>query len=125
MYCDLKQVIVIQFPKVIQDKTSDAYNKGQTFINEKNPKAFEACGGAFQTNLQKFFVHRATELVSGGILILIFTGRWTNPPTTKINDGSPHPSMNNFRDIAEASWEDLIYQVGDFFNWMMCCNFNF
>jgi hypothetical protein len=101
-------VIVIQFPKVIQDKTSGAYNKGQTFINEKNPKAFEACGGAFQTNLQKFFVHRATELVSGGILFLIFTGRWTNLPMTKINDGSPHPSMDNFINIAEASWEDLI-----------------
>jgi hypothetical protein len=107
--------IVIQFPKVIQDKTSGAYNKGQTFINEKNPKAFEACGEDFQTNLQKFFVHRAIELVSGGLLILIFAGRWTNLPTTKINDGSPHPSMDNFIDIAEASWEDLISEVGDFF----------
>jgi hypothetical protein len=48
-------VIVIQFPKVIQDKTSVAYNKGQTFINGQNPKAFEACGEAFQENLQIFF----------------------------------------------------------------------
>ncbi len=112
-------MIVIQFPKVIQDKTSDAYNKGQSFINEKNPKAFEACGGAFQTNLQKFFVHQATELASGGILILIFVGRWTNLPTTKINDGSPHPFEDNFMDIAKASWEDLISEVGDFFNWMV------
>ncbi|KAH8940593.1 hypothetical protein BDL97_15G097500 [Sphagnum fallax] len=96
------------FPQVIQDKTSGAYNKGQTFINEKNPKAFETCGEDFQTNLQKFFVHRAIELVSGGLLILIFAGRWTNLPTTKINDGSSHPSMDNFIDIAEASWEDLI-----------------
>jgi hypothetical protein len=106
--------IVIQFPQVIQDKTSGAYNKGQTFINEKNPKAFETCGEDFQTNLQKFFVHRAIELVSSGLLILIFAGRWTNLPTTKINDGSSHPSMDNFIDIAEASWEDLIYEVGDF-----------
>ncbi|CAK9215879.1 unnamed protein product [Sphagnum troendelagicum] len=93
---------------IIQDKTLGAYNKGQTFINEKNPKAFEACGEDFQTNLQKFFVHGATELVSGGILILIFAGRWTNLPTTKINDGSPHPSMDNFINVVEANWEDLI-----------------
>ncbi|CAM6039785.1 unnamed protein product [Sphagnum compactum] len=96
------------FPKVIQDKTSSAYNKGQTYINDNNPKAFEACGGTFQKNLQKFFIHRATELVSGGILILIFGGRWTNLPTAKINDGPPHPSEDNFIDVAEASWEDLI-----------------
>ncbi len=47
----------------------------QTFINEKNPKAFATCGGAFQTNLQKFFVSWTTELASSGVLILTFVGR--------------------------------------------------
>jgi hypothetical protein len=46
---------VIQFPKIIQNKTLVAYNKGQTSINGQNPKAFEACGEVFQENLQKFF----------------------------------------------------------------------
>jgi hypothetical protein len=55
-------VIVIQFPKVIKDKTSVAYNKGQTFINGQNPKVFEACGETFQKNLQTFFVRRTIEM---------------------------------------------------------------
>jgi hypothetical protein len=55
-------------------------------------------------------------LVSGGILILLFAGRWTNLLTTKLNEGSPHPSVDNFMDIVEASWEALISEVGDFFN---------
>jgi len=47
-------VIVIQFPKVIQDKTLVAYNKRQTFINGQNPKAFEARGEAFQEICKSF-----------------------------------------------------------------------
>jgi hypothetical protein len=29
-------------PKVVQNKASITYNKGQTFINAQNPKALEA-----------------------------------------------------------------------------------
>jgi hypothetical protein len=67
-------VIGIQFPKVIQDKTSFAYNKRNFFINGQNPKAFQACGETFQENLQKFFVHQTIEMASSGILVLIFCG---------------------------------------------------
>jgi hypothetical protein len=88
-YCNLEQVIVIQFLKVIQDKRLVAYNKGQPFINGQNPKAFEVCGEAFKENLQKFFVHRTIEMASSGILVLIFCGSWTYLPTTKINNESP------------------------------------
>ncbi len=102
---------MIQFPKVIQEKTSVAYNKGQTFINGKDPKAFEACGEAFQENLQKFFVHRAIEMASSGILVLIFNGGWTDLPTTKINNESPHTHVDFFMEMCESIWEDFIFEV--------------
>jgi len=102
---------VIQFPKVIQEKTSIAYNKRQTFINEQNPKAFEACGEAFQENLQKFFVHQAIEMTSSGILVLIFCGSWIDLPTTKINNESPHTHVDFLMEMCESIWEDVIFEV--------------
>ncbi len=102
---------MIQFPKVIQDKTSIAYNKGQTFINGQNPKVFEACGETFQENLQFFFVHRAIEMAWSGILVLIFCGSWTNLPTTKINNESPHTHVDFFMEMCESIWEDFIFEV--------------
>jgi hypothetical protein len=119
-------VIVIQFPKVIQDKTSIAYNKGQTFINGQNPKAFEACGEAFQENLQKFFVHRAIEMASNGILVLILNHSWTDHPTTKINNESPtHTHVDFITEMCESIWEDFIFEVWlNFYFLMMSNNFN-
>ncbi len=62
-----------------------------------------------------FFVHRALELASGGLLILSFCGRWTNVPTMEI-DGEPLQLGLDFTMEAwEASWEDLILEVGDIF----------
>jgi hypothetical protein len=102
---------VIQFSKVIQDKTSVAYNKGKTFINGKNPKAFEAGGETFQENLQKFFVHQGIEMASSGILVLIFCGSWTNLPTTKINNESPHTHVDFLMEMCESIWKDFIFEV--------------
>ncbi len=104
-------MIVIQFPKVIQDKRSIACNKGQTFINGKNPKAFEACGKAFQEKLQKFFFHKAIEMTSSEILVLIFCGSWTYLPTTKINNESPHTHVDFLMQMCESIWEDFIFEV--------------
>jgi len=102
---------VIQFPKGIQDKTSVAYNKGQIFINGQNPKAFEACGEAFQENLQIFFIHQAIEMASNGFLVLIFCGSWTCLPTTKTNNESPHTHVDFLMEMCESIWEDFIFEV--------------
>jgi len=107
---------MMQLPKVVQNKASIAYNKGQTFINAQNPKALEACGEVFQEKFQKFLVHRATELAPGGLLVLLFRGRWTNLPTMEIVDEPPHhPCMDFGMEAWEASWEDLIFEVGENF----------
>ncbi len=105
----------MQLPEVVQNKASIAYNKGQTFINAQNPKALEACGEVFQENFQKFLVHRAIELAPGGLLVLLFRGRWTNLPTMEIVDEPPHPCMDFGMEAWEASWEDLIFEVGENF----------
>jgi hypothetical protein len=102
---------MIQFPKVIQDKTLVAYNKGHAFINGKNPKAFEACGEVFQENLQNFFVHQAIEMASNGILVLIFCGSWIDLPTTKINNESPRTHVDFFREMCESVWKDFNFEV--------------
>ncbi|CAM6064028.1 unnamed protein product [Sphagnum tenellum] len=97
-------------PEVVQNKASIAYNKGQTFINAQNPKALEACGEVFQENFQKFLVHRAIELALGGLLVLLFRGRWTNLPTLEIVDEPPHRCMDFGMEAWEASWDDLIFE---------------
>jgi len=102
---------MIQFPKGIQEKTLVAYNKGQTFINGQNPKAFEACGEAFQENLQKFFIHQAIEMASNGILVLILCGSWTYLPTTKTNNESPQTHVHFLMEMCESIREDFIFEV--------------
>jgi hypothetical protein len=61
--------------------------------------------------LQFFFVHRAIEMAWSGILVLIFCGSWTNLPTTKINNESPHTHVDFFMEMCESIWEDFIFEV--------------
>jgi hypothetical protein len=50
-------------------------------------------------------------MASSGILVLIFCGSWTNLPTTKINNESPHTHVDFFMEMCESIWEDFIFEV--------------
>jgi hypothetical protein len=50
-------------------------------------------------------------MASSGILVLIACGSWTDLPTTKINNESPHTHVEFFMEMCEFIWEDFIFEV--------------
>ncbi|CAM6126263.1 unnamed protein product [Calypogeia fissa] len=67
-------------PDAVLDKHSPAYNKGKIWYQHSQSAVARSFQQQALLDLKNFFVARAAELVSGGLLFLVFNGRETSKP---------------------------------------------
>eukprot|EP01018_Ginkgo_biloba_P025453 Gb_30513 [translate_table: standard] len=70
-----------QVPTEVQDRKSEAWNKGQIFLTKDSPRAVvEAYSGQFQKDFSAFLRARAQEMVPRGRMVLLLRGRTSSDP---------------------------------------------
>nr|DAD35804.1 TPA_asm: hypothetical protein HUJ06_006443 [Nelumbo nucifera] len=74
-------------PKEVTDKSSPAYNKGKVHYTSASKEVIEAYSTQFAKDMGTFLSARATELVSGGLMVLILPGLSNGIPHSKSTFG--------------------------------------
>jgi hypothetical protein len=62
-------------PKSVADKTSPAWNKGRIYCSNSKDEVVKAYKTQFAQDMECFLQARAQELVTGGLIALLFSGR--------------------------------------------------
>jgi indole-3-acetate O-methyltransferase len=97
--------LVPQVPDSVQDKRSNAYNKGRVFIHGANDITANAYKKQFQTDLAGFLSSRSIEMKSKGSTFLVCLGRTSVDPTDQ--GGAGLLFGTHFQD----AWDDLVQEV--------------
>jgi len=95
----------MQVPESVQDKRSNAYNKGRVFIHGASDIATNAYKKQFQTDLAGFLSSRSAEMKSKGSMFLVCLGRTSVDPTDQ--GGAGLLFGTHFQD----AWDDLVQEV--------------
>jgi hypothetical protein len=61
-------------PKSVADKTSHAWNKGRIYYSNSKDEVVKAYETQFVEDMECFLQARAQELVTGGLIALVFSG---------------------------------------------------
>ncbi|KAK2387134.1 indole-3-acetate O-methyltransferase [Trifolium repens] len=93
-----------QVPDSVQDKRSNAYNKGRVFIHGANDITANAYKKQFQTDLAGFLSSRSIEMKSKGSTFLVCLGRTSVDPTDQ--GGAGLLFGTHFQD----AWDDLVQE---------------
>ncbi|CAM6090623.1 unnamed protein product [Calypogeia fissa] len=79
-------------PEAIVDKQSPAFNKGKCWVNGTPREVAAAYSERAAVDLKNFLRARAAEVVSGGLVFLLFMGRQNVDPT-RVADGAGLPAI--------------------------------
>jgi len=95
----------MQIPESVQDKRSNAYNKGRVFIHGASDITASAYKKQFQKDLAGFLRSRSAEMKSKGSMFLVCLGRTSVDPTDQ--GGAGLLFGTHFQD----AWDDLVQEV--------------
>ncbi|CAM6122693.1 unnamed protein product [Calypogeia fissa] len=87
-----------KIPDGILDKKSPAYNGSQPWYQHSKSAVAKSYQQQALLDLQNFFTARAAEMVSGGLLFLLMSGRETSKPE-EIEDGLSYSTQADFDEI--------------------------
>ncbi|XP_024370184.1 indole-3-acetate O-methyltransferase 1 [Physcomitrium patens] len=96
-----------KIPETVLDASSPAYNKGQVWLDSRNPSKAAAYSQVARHDLLSFFTHRACELEPGGIVSMMCMSRGEHEkPELQCSD--EFQEANPGGGLLEQSWEELI-----------------
>lgn len=80
-------------PKEVLDKSSKAWNKGKVHYSNAADEVVKAYRDQFGRDMEKFLEARATEIVSGGLLVVGMCGIPKGMPFSNLADSIMYTSM--------------------------------